>query len=102
MLVVFLVDFSGDVHAILGVRGVCMDRLVDGCVGLVVSLHIFVGEIWQPFGVVGVEARLGDLALCRLEKNTNEENGVQNEHYIVGSWLVNFFFQRSSEYGLDA
>ena len=75
---VFLVEFSGDIRAILGVCGVCVGRLVDGCVGfggLAVSLRFFVGEIGQPFGVVGVEALLGDLALCRQEKNTNEEMG---------------------------
>ena len=88
---VFLVEFFGDVRAILGVRGVCVGWLANGFVGfdgLAVNLRFFVGEIGQPFGVVGVEALLGDKALCRQEKNTNEENGAQNEHYIGGSWLV--------------
>jgi len=48
VFVMFLVEFSGDVRAILGVRGVCVNRLSDDCVGfggLAVSLHFFVGEI---------------------------------------------------------
>jgi len=72
VFVVFLVEFSGDVRAILSVRGVCAGRLSDGCVGfggLVVSLCIFMGEIWQPFRVVGVEALLGDKTLYRRKEH---------------------------------
>ena len=61
---VFWVEVSSDVRGIFGLRGVCDVGLSNGSVGLgglVVSFCLFVGEIGQPFGVVGVEALLGDL-----------------------------------------
>ena len=48
----------------------------------------FVEEFRQPFGVSKEEALLGDKALCRQEKNTNEQMGPQSELYIGGSMLV--------------
>ena len=71
----------------------CGVRLSMGSVGfggLAVSLRFFTGEFWQPFGVVEIAALLGDKALCRQEKNTNEENGAQNKHYIGGPGLSQY------------
>ena len=67
----FLLDISGLLRGILGLRGVSVNGLVDGCVGVCGSemgFRLFVGEIGQPFGVVGEMALLGGKALCRQEK----------------------------------